>query len=199
MSQSITTGFIQNIGLLQYYIILLGHNLTTLAITFTLCLLGRRIQKPGLREWSWAWEERRKIAPAFLSHCPIVLIFPKSGLPMTSWPLSSLPTNFLHAMLSFVLWERGRSSRCAAELRCAPQSPQGALSWFIRCQHREWIRRNTQWLNTSSKCWGNYDRIQALTLQTPKLRYNWGSFYLFKEGELVSSGGALFPKAEGCA
>lgn len=40
--------------------------------------------------------------------------------------------------------------------------------------------------------------IQALTLQTPKLRYNWGSFYLLKEDELVSSGGALLPKAEGC-
>lgn len=38
--------------------------------------------------------------------------------------------------------------------------------------------------------------IQALTLQSPKLRDNWGSFYLFKEDELVSSGGALLPKAE---
>lgn len=60
-----------------------------------------------------------------------------------------------------------------------------ALSCF-RCQHRECIRKNRQWINTSSKCWWNYDMIQALTQQTPKLRYNWGSFYLFKEDEFVS-------------
>lgn len=66
------------------------------------------------------------------------LILPKSGLPMTCWPLPSLPTNFFHPMPSFVLWKRGRS-RCAAgsKLRFTPEPSGTALRAQVSAQGME--------------------------------------------------------------
>lgn len=150
MFQSSTSGFKHNFALLWYYIILLACNATTLATRFTLCLLGRRRWKPGLRGWSWAWEGLGQFS-FFLSHCPTVFNWQGVDVPQV-WLAHDL-SHLYHKLyppnaLICPVEEREQQLMCSSQQAEVHPTALRALSCFISCQHRGWTRKNRQCLNT---------------------------------------------------